>query len=320
MRGLPTFDDPNLLIGAEHCSDAGVYRLREDLAVAQSVDFFAPIVDDAYTFGRIAAANALGDLYAVGARPKTGLNIVCFPDDELELDVLREILRGGAERLIAAGAVVLGGHSVRDPELKFGVAATGIVDPARMFSNAGAKPGDVLVLTKALGTGFVTTANKRDRCPAETLEAACASMVALNDRASAEAVALGVRGATDITGFGLVGHALEMALASEVTIEIDLATLPLLPGAIDLATPDNHSRANRTNREHVQPSLHIEDGADETLAQFLFDPQTSGGLLLALPGAVADEGLRRLAGAGVETARAIGRVIARRDAPLVVNP
>ena len=205
MQGLPSFSDPNLLVGAEHFSDAGVYRLADGMAIVQSLDFFPPLVNDPFVFGQIAAANSLSDVYAMGGRPITAMNIVGFPDDKLGFDVLQEILRGGAERVLAAGAVLLGGHSVRDAEIKYGLSVTGIVDPDHMITNEAAAPGDVLVLTKPLGTGFVTTALRAGKCPDDVLAAACASMMRLNDTAAEAALSVGAKAATDITGFGLAG-------------------------------------------------------------------------------------------------------------------
>ncbi len=319
MQGLPSFSDPNLLVGAEHFSDAGVYRLADGLAVVQSVDFFPPLVNDPFVFGQIAAANSMSDVYAMGGQPKTVLNIVCFPDDKLGLDVLQEILRGGAERVQAAGAVVLGGHSVRDDGIKFGLAVTGTVHPDRLITNQAAEPGDVLVLTKALGTGFVTTANRAGKCPDDVLAAACASMIALNDTASEAAVTVGARAATDITGFGLAAHALELAQASEVTVRLELSRLPLLPGAETLASKKHHTRANATNRAHVRPLSDFEVADDTVAAEFLFDPQTSGGLLIAVKPDTVEPLLEQCRACGLDTATIVGEVQPRGDASLIVG-
>jgi len=284
VQELPTFSDPNLLIGADSFSDAGVYQLREDLAIVQSTDFFSPLVDDPYVYGQIAAANSMSDIYAMGGTVKTALNIVCFPDNEADLAILTDILRGGAERVIKAGGVIVGGHSIRDAEIKYGLAVTGIVHPEQMLTNQGAQVGDVLILTKALGTGYVTTANRADHCPEDVLESACASMIQLNDTASQVALEVGAHGVTDITGFGLAGHAYEMAEASGVAVEICLEALPLLPGTLDLAKKGNLTRANATNLSYVEKSLMVDDGIDlnGVRSGFLFDPQTSGGLLMAV--------------------------------------
>jgi len=309
VQGLPRFQDPNLLIGAEHFSDAGVYRLADDLAIVQTVDFFPPVVDDPFVYGQIAAANSLSDVYAMGAQPRTALNIVGFPDTELDLSILSEILRGGAERVIAAGAVIVGGHSVRDAEVKYGLAVTGTVDPRRMLTNERATIGDLLVLTKGLGTGFITTANRRGECRPDTRAAACESMVALNAVASAAAVELGASAATDITGFGLAGHACEMAEASNVAIEIELSKLPLLPGAKELAVKANHTRAIASNRDHTAGRTALAEGVQGSdLLPFMFDPQTSGGLLVAIAPGQAGEFIQRCRGGDATFATIIGRV------------
>lgn len=316
MQGIPTSEDPNLLIGAEHFSDAGVYRLADGLAVVQSLDFFPPLVDDPFVYGQIAAANALGDVYAMGGRPVTALNIVGFPDDVLSLDVLQEILRGGADRVAAAGAVVAGGHSVRDAEIKYGLSVTGVVDPQRMMTNQAAAPGDALVLTKPLGTGFITTALRAGKCPDEVVEAACASMTRLNRHASEVAVGAGARAATDITGFGLAGHAGEMARASGVTFTIELDALPLLAGAEEMAARGFLTRANPTNRDHARAFTRIER-ADAAREAFLFDPQTSGGLLIAVAADQAGTVVARCHDGGDEAAVIIGTVSEMGDAHLV---
>lgn len=321
MQGLPRFQDPNLLIGAEHFSDAGVYRLADDLAIVQTTDFFPPVVNDPFVYGQIAAANALSDVYAMGAQPRTALNIVGFPDKDLDLSILNEILRGGAERVIAAGAVIVGGHSVRDSEIKYGLAVTGIVDPKRLLTNERARAGDLLVLTKGLGVGFITTANRGDRCPPETLQAACASMVALNATASQAAVDLGASAATDITGYGLAGHACEMAEASNVTIELSLQRLPLLPGAVELATAANFTRAVAGNREFTIERTETAAGAAECdLLPFMYDPQTSGGLLVAVPPGAAGEFVQRCRAGGAGMATVVGQVLPPSGKRLRITP
>ncbi len=289
VRALPRFDDPNLIVGAEGFSDAGVYRLRDDLLIVQSLDFFPPLVDDPFVFGQIAAANSLSDIYAMGGRPITALNIVGFPDDELELEILGEILRGGADRVQQAGGVIAGGHTVRDAEIKYGLSATGIVTPEALMTNQHARPGDVLVLSKPLGTGFITTAYKAKRCPAEVIAAAAESMVMLNAAASEAAVAVGARAATDITGFGLAGHATELAQSSDVTVVIELERLPILAGAKELARQGNKTRASKSNRSFAEHLLRIEANADALLTEFIFDAQTSGGLLVSVPPERGDE-------------------------------
>jgi selenide,water dikinase len=279
----PRPTDPNVLVGTETFDDAGVYRLADGLAIVQTLDFFPPLVDDPFVFGQIAAANALSDVYAMNARPITALNMVGFPDDELPLSILAEILKGGADRVALAGAALVGGHSVRDAEIKFGLSVTGVVDPAEMLTNATARPNDVLVLTKPLGTGFITTAVKKGDCPPKVLERAVASMIQLNAvgrdalRASG-----GAHAVTDVTGFGVAGHAAEMAEASGVTFELDLAALPLIAGAEALAIPRYFTRASTTNRESVEDKLEVSQNVDPVRQAFAFDAQTSGGLLIAV--------------------------------------
>jgi selenide,water dikinase len=305
---LPKFTDPNLIVGAEDFSDAGVYRLRDDLYIVQTVDFFPPLVDDPYLFGRIAAANSLSDVFAMGGRPVTAMNIVGFPDDQLELDVLAEILRGGAERVMAAGAVIVGGHTVRDTEIKYGLSVTGVVSPDKLLTNKGAKPGDRVVLTKALGTGFVTTAFKAGKCPPDVLDAATASMMALNRAASEAAQALGAHASTDITGFGLIGHAAEVAQASRVTIVLELNKLPILPGALDLVRAGYKTRASNSNRSFAEATTRLGPGLDPLRVEIAFDAQTSGGLLISIAPDRAEELVERAKAGGAVAATIVGSV------------
>lgn len=320
MQGLPRSSDPDLLIGFDHFSDAGVYRLADGLAVVQTLDFFSPLVDDPYTFGQIAAANSLSDVYAMGGRVRTAMNIVCFPDDQLDLSVLHEILRGGAERIEAAGGVIVGGHSIRDNEIKYGLSVTGTVDPARMFTNDRARPGQVIILTKGLGTGFITTANRAGRCPPEVLEAACASMIQLNKDGAECGHAVAATAVTDITGFGLAGHAMQMAQASAVTLAIELARLPILTGALKLARQGNLTRANATNRQHCAASMRFAERSEgDQSAEFLFDPQTSGGLLVAVEADRADDFVKRCLDSGLESVAIIGKVAELGETHLVIH-
>jgi selenide,water dikinase len=290
LRELPTIKDPNVLVGTATADDAGVYRLSDDLAVVQTLDFFPPVVDDPYVYGQIAAANALSDVYAMGGTPKTALNLVGFPDDELPLEILARILQGGAERCREAGCVVIGGHTVRDREIKYGLSVLGVVHPSQVITNAGARPGDVLVLTKPLGTGFVTTAHRAGKCPEATLQAAISSMIQLNREAAEAAKAARAHAMTDITGFGLAGHAYEMAEASGCTFRIYLERLPLLPGVEELVERKFFTRASKTNRAFVEPGLRIEGRPDRIRMEIFYDAQTSGGLLIA----VAEENLSEL--------------------------
>jgi selenide,water dikinase len=314
---LPKLTDSHVLVGTETHDDAGVYQLTDDLAIVQTIDFFPPVVDDPYVYGQIAAANALSDVYAMGGEPKTVLNLVAYPDDELgECDWLARILSGGAERCTMAGAVILGGHSVRDKEIKFGLSVTGVVHPKKVMTNSGARPGDKLVLTKPLGTGFVTTANKRGTCPPETLKAACDSMVELNAAGRDAALAVGgVHSITDITGFGLCGHAYEMADGSHVTLMIDVNALPLLPGAEQLTT--FRTRASKTNREYVEPFMKLQGAIDPVRAEFLWDAQTSGGLLISVDADKAEALVEDVRKRGATRATVVGEVRTRGDAALV---
>jgi selenide,water dikinase len=315
----PGRPDPDLLVGSATFDDAGVYRVADRLALVQTLDFFPPLVDDPFAFGRIAAANALSDVYAMNGRPLTAMNIVGFPDNELPLEILGEILRGAAERVAAAGAVTVGGHSVRDAEVKFGLSVTGIVAPEEVWTNAGARAGDVLLLTKPLGTGFITTAAKKEQCPARVLDGAIASMVQLNEvgrdalRASG-----GAHAVTDVTGFGLAGHAAEMADASGVTLEFELACLPLIEGSEALADSRFYTRASKGNRDYVAHRVRVESAADPQRLEFAYDAQTSGGLLIAVAadraGSLADELVLR----GALAAARIGRVTPRQGHVAVV--
>ena len=295
LARLPRVANSNVLVGYDTADDAGVYQLTPEIAIVQTVDFFTPIVDDPYTFGAIAAANALSDVYAMGGRPLTALSILAYPGDG-DLEVLHAILRGGAEKIHEAGAVILGGHSVNDPEVKFGYAVTGVVHPQRVLANAGAQAGDVLVLTKGLGTGVIATALKRGMASDEHVEGAISSMLRLN-RAAGEAMeGLAVHGCTDITGFGLFRHGREMALGSGVTLEIDTAAVPLLPGALEYAARGIAPGGLGNNRAFASGVIHTAGTVPLALESLLYDPQTSGGLLISLPEEDSVELLRRLPG------------------------
>jgi selenide,water dikinase len=315
-----TARDPNLLVGTETHDDAGVYRLAPDLAIVQTVDFFPPVVDDPTTFGRIAAANALSDVYAMGGKPVTAMNVVGYPDDKLELDWLGLILQGGAERCQAAGCTVVGGHTVRDSEIKFGLSVTGTVHPDQIVTNATAQPGDVLVLTKPLGTGFVTTAAKAQACPDIVLNAACESMIQLNAIGRDAMLSAGASAATDITGFGLSGHALEMADGSGVTLFLQLKALPLIRGIEQIDVTRYRTRASKTNREYTEASTRLDGKLDPYRMEFFYDAQTSGGLLISVRKDRADELIRLLQEGGAMAAVAIGEVRSREDRSLVVTP
>ena len=276
--------NPNVLVGFEGSDDAGVYRLRDDLAIVQTVDFFTPIVDDPFVFGQIAAANALSDIYAMGAEPISALNLVAFPLEQLGPEVLSEILRGGADTAQRAGVAIIGGHSIDDPEPKYGMAVTGIVHPDEVLTNAGGRAGDRLVLTKPLGAGAVTTALKRGVADAP-LASAVAVMIELNRDAAAAARAAGAHGMTDVTGFGLLGHLHELTLASRVAAEIEAAAVPAIDGVVALLARDDEravSGGTRRNRAHAESFASFADGVDEARRWLACDAMTSGGLLVAV--------------------------------------
>ena len=307
LHRLPVASHPDLLVGTEHLDDAGVYRLDERTALVQTLDFFPPLVDDPYVFGQVAAANSFSDVYAMGGRPLTVMNIVCFPDKDLPADILVEILRGGAERVAEAGAVVVGGHSVRDAEVKYGLSVTGLVAPDRIITNSQAQPGDCLVLTKPIGSGVLTSAAKSGRCGPEDLAETINMMVHLN-RSGGEAMAeTGVRAATDVTGFGLVGHAAEIANASDVTLEIEAAAVPLLERTLEFAGQGIVTRAHKSTLIHLGNQLQT-GSVDETLVKVLCDAQTSGGLLICIPEGRRDDLVAALHRQQAPCAAVIGRV------------
>ena len=287
MRGLPQSNDPNLLVGFNLADDAGVYKISPELALVQTVDVFTPVVDDAFDYGQIAAANALSDIYAMGARPVTVLNIAAFPRQTLPFEILGEILRGGFEKVKEAEAVVAGGHTVENAEPLYGLSVTGLVHPERIATNAGAKAGDILVLTKPIGTGIVSTAIKREACAPEIAQAAIDSMKTLN-RAACEAmteigIGAAVHACTDITGFGLLGHAAEMAKASKVSLHIETSKVPLLPGVKKLAADSNFiTGGGARNAAHLEGLIEGAQTLSAAMRAILFDPQTSGGLLIAI--------------------------------------
>lgn len=313
LSDLPPQTDPGVLIDFRTFDDAGVYRWPGNgPALVQTVDFFTPIVDDPFTYGQIAAANSLSDVYAMGGTPMTALAIAGFPDKVLDTETIRQIFLGGYDKLREAGVALLGGHTVRDPEVKFGYAVTGAVDPDRIWANAGARVGDRLLLTKWLGTGIVGTAIKNGRAPEALVVHAVASMTMLN-KAAADVLrqfAGAVHGATDITGFGLIGHATQMARASGVSIVIDSARLPLLPDVTAIAS-QNRSGGMGTNREHFESGVEVGDVAPE-IVDVCYDPQTSGGLLVSVEAGQLDAIVAELAAAGVPVA-AIGDVVGKAE-------
>ena len=317
--------DPNVLVGFDHADDAGVYLIGPETALVQTVDFFTPIVDDPFTFGQIAATNSLSDVYAMGGRPLTALALVCFPEKG-DLAILEQILAGGLSKMMEAGCTVVGGHSIRDDETKFGYSVTGVVHPGKVLANSGARAGDALLLTKALGTGVISTAIKKDKAKAEWIEAAVKSMTSLN-KAAAKVITgekggrhagYAVHGLTDITGFGLIGHTREMALASNISIELFSNKVPLLPGAIECVRAGFIPGGLKANREFAECAVEYQNEIPEEIKTLLFDPQTAGGLLIALPEQEAQALLEALKKAGVP-AEQIGRVMEKSRSIIIVT-
>jgi len=309
---------PDLLVGMGTADDAGVYRLNPETALIQTLDFFTPIVNDPYLFGRIAAANALSDVYAMGGRPLTAMNICCFPVKEYPVEVFRQILRGGMDTVHQAGAVLAGGHSVEDPELKYGLSVTGVVHPDKLVTNAGLKPGQVLLLTKPLGTGVIATALKAGLASAQGLADAVAVMTALNAPASQVMAACGVSGATDITGFGLLGHALELAAASQVGLEIEAAKVPIIPEARDMAAMGLVPVGSHANKNFCARKLSFRGPVQEIVVDLLADAQTSGGMLMGLDPGQVERAQAMLSEQGVQGA-VIGRVVERDPGTIAVR-
>jgi selenide,water dikinase len=290
--------DPNVLVGFDHADDAGVYRLGPGTALVQTVDFFTPIVDDPYTFGQIAATNALSDVYAMGGKPLTSLAMVCFPEKG-DLEILERILAGGLSKMMEAGCTVIGGHSIRDDETKFGYAVTGVVDPARVLTNGSAQVGDRLLFTKSLGTGVISTAIKKGVAKQSWIDAAVASMTTLNKAAAEVIEKFPVHGLTDVTGFGLIGHVREIALASRVSLRLHAGRIPLLEGALDCVRAGHIPGGLKANREFAECVVGYEGGITEEIKMMMFDPQTAGGLLISVAAEDGMELTRALNAAGV---------------------
>lgn len=311
LSQVPKTPSADLIVGSDTLDDAGVFRIDAERALVQTLDFFPPIVDDPTWFGRIAAANSLSDVYAMGGTPLTVMNIVGFPK-ELELSILGEIMCGSAEKVIEAGAVIVGGHSVQDVEIKFGLSVTGMVHPDRVITNAGAMAGDLLVLTKPLGMGAVSTAIKLERLPAASIEAASRQMATLNRGAAIAMAEVSTRAATDVTGFGLMGHARGMAVASGVTVELEAARLPIFDGALELAEAKLLSGGANRTRLYLGKEAEVSDSIRYPLQQIAFDAETSGGMLIAVPPDRLDTLLAALRREGAPCAAVVGRVVARR--------
>jgi selenide,water dikinase len=308
---LPLERHPNLLVGMETADDAGVYQISEETALVQTVDFITPIVDDPFLFGQIGAANSLSDIYAMGGKPLTAMNLVGFPSLSLDLSILTEILRGGLEKIHEAGAVLAGGHTMEDPELKYGLSVTGIVHPRRIRTNRGARAGDVLVLTKALGTGIISTAGKAEMARPEALQSALDSMLRLNDRASEALGEYAVHACTDVTGFGLLGHASGMVRGSGVSLRFFHSRIPVLEGAREYAAQGLVPGGAYCNQRFLEREISLSQKVPDPEKIILFDPQTSGGLLIALPETEGEKLLGKLREKGIEEASLIGKVVDR---------
>jgi len=319
LSGLPRIFDPNVLVSSETCDDAGIYKLDDDHALVQSVDVFTPVVDDPYLFGEIAAANSVSDIYAMGGKPLTALSIIGFPVDKLSHRVMNKMMQGGIDKLREAGTVVLGGHSIKNKEIMFGFAVTGLVHPGRIITNDKAKPGDVLILTKPLGTGTISFAAQVGKAKAAWLKEIGRSMSALNRKASEIMVETGVRAATDVTGFGLLGHLSEMAVQSGVTAEVYADAVPLFEGVLSCLRKQIISGAVERNREYASKFVERDKDVKEELETALYDPQTSGGLLMCIGAKKAQTVMNKLKKSGLDRAAVIGRIVERSEGKILLR-
>ncbi len=316
---MPLISDPNLILGIERAEDAGVYKLTDNLAIVQTVDFFTPIVDDPYAYGQISAANSLSDVYAKGGRPLTAMNLVCFPVKTMDISIMRDIMAGGLDKLHEANVILIGGHSVDDQELKYGLSVTGVIDPARVVMNNGGHPGDKLILTKPLGTGIISTAIKAGKAPRAAVKRAIASMAALNRRACEVMIEVGVHACTDITGFGFIGHAAELILDMPMGMEVSWESIPFFPEARALAGAGFTPGGLQRNREYRQNLVRLAKSVPDYAADILFDPQTSGGLFMAVAPDRADLMLRRLHEEGVTVAAIVGELTGKHPGKIAVR-
>jgi len=305
-------------VGLGGFEDAGVYKLTDDLAIVQTVDYFTPIVDDPYAFGQIAVANALSDVYAMGGKPVTAMNIVCFPIKTMDISILREILRGGLDKLMEAKVTLVGGHSVDDPELKYGLSVTGVVHPEKVVLNSGAKPGDSLILTKPLGTGIINTAIKANMAGENAIVAVILEMVKLNKSASELMQETGVNACTDVTGFGFLGHACEMIQNGEIGLEIDHSTVPILEKAPEFAQMGLIPGGTYRNRDFRTSMIEFAAGIPDWISDVFFDPQTSGGLLISIDSRKAEILLKKLHNAGHKQSAIVGKVVADKIGKITV--
>jgi len=319
LSGLPKQpNDPNLIVGFDTADDAGVYRLRDDLALVQTLDFFTPIVDDPFDFGRIAALNSINDVWAMAGIPITALAITCFPKKGVDPGILTEIMRGGLETLNQYGVTLIGGHSVDNEQIMFGYSVTGTIDPNKIARNSGARPGDVIILTKPIGTGVISTGIKQGKANDIVVRKSVDTMLTPGKFAAETMREFGVQGATDVTGFSLLGHAWEMACASNVTVEINSAAVPLLEGALELAKQGMLTSGDKTNREYVGSDANVAESVDSNLVKLLFDPQTAGGMLIAIEESRSQSLLNRLK-ENYSSASVIGKVVGRGPTRLTVK-
>ena len=319
LSGLPIQPiNENVLVGFDKADDAGVYRLREDLAIVQTVDFFTPIVDDPFVYGQIAALNSINDVWAMAGTPLTALAITCFPKQGVDPAILGEIMRGGLETLNKYGVTLIGGHSVDSQQIMFGYAVTGVIDPARIATNAGARPGDVIILTKPIGTGIISTGIKFEKTSPEIAASSVATMLTPGRYAAEAMREFDIKGATDVTGFALLGHAWEMARASAITIEIDAGKVPLLDGALELAVAGMLTSGDKTNREYIGQDIEIASTVDENLIRLLYDPQTAGGMLISVAEDSSSALLQRLK-VTYPLAKVIGRVVPKASHSIMVK-
>lgn len=319
LSGLPTQPvNENVIVGFDKADDAGVYRLRDDLAIVQTVDFFTPIVDDPFVYGQIAALNSINDVWAMAGTPLTALAITCFPKKGVDPAILGEIMRGGLETLNKYGVTLIGGHSVDSEQIMFGYSVTGVIDPEKIATNAGARAGDVIILTKPIGTGVISSGIKFGKAGPEVAASSVATMLTPGRYAAEVMREFGVKGATDVTGFALLGHAWEMAKASNVTIEIEAGAVPLIDGALELATAGILTSGDKTNREYIGEDIEIDATGNKDLIKLLYDPQTAGGMLISISTANAPRLLERLV-ENYRVARVIGRVSERGAHAIVVK-
>jgi len=320
LAGLPKNADPNLLVGFDTSDDAGVYKLTDEIAIINTADFITPPVNDPFVFGQIAAANSISDVYAMGGKPVTCLNLVCFPSEHLEPEDLHGIVAGALDKITESGAVLAGGHTVDDEDPKFGLSVTGVVHPDRVWKNIGAEVGDALIVTKPIGSGVMFNAQKKGKLNDEPAFAKCIeTLIALNKTAAEVFSEFDVHACTDVTGFGFAGHAMEMAQGSEAALRIELDKIPVMDRAYDMYAAGVSTGVNAPNRAKVEPHLRFEGSADEPKREILFDPQTSGGLFVALPQAQAGEALAKLHAAGLTDSVIVGQAIEREgDTHLVI--